>query len=239
MGDVLIGVSQHISELTLRATKLEDRNFDVIYNGVDTSIFRPLDEIKSSENEVLFAGTVVRRKGIYELFAAIPLVLDSVPSACFTIVGRLPTDKKKRQALINELLESIPFSKREAIVFADVRPYREMPEWYNRATCAVFPSLAEAYGLTCAEAMACGTPVVMTSRASGPEIIENGVTGFLCEPTDTQALAEAIITSLTNPIQSKTIASNAMLKIKQDFDISKNLQYNLSLYERLVRYGQK
>ena len=115
MADALVGASRHISELTLRAAGLVDRAFEVIYNGVDTSVFRPLADVKRSENEVLFAGTVARRKGIHELFAAIPLVLEAVPSARFTILGRLPVDGNNRKALMEELLANIPPARRRAM----------------------------------------------------------------------------------------------------------------------------
>jgi glycosyltransferase involved in cell wall biosynthesis len=113
-----------------------------------------------------------------------------------------------------------------------------MPRWYNRATCAVFPSLSEAYGLTCAEAMACGTPVVMTSRASGPELVEDGVTGFLREPTDRQSLAEAIITLLRNPVLRDTISLNALEQVNKKFEAGKIFEENISVYERLIRHGR-
>ena len=114
-----------------------------------------------------------------------------------------------------------------------------MAQFYNRAACAVFPSLAEAYGLTCAEAMACGAPVAMTSRASGPEIIEDGVSGFLREPTDPQSLAEAIIALLTDPILRRTISLNAMERVRQRFEIGRIVQENISLYERLNRHERR
>lgn len=236
LADSLVGVSKHISELTLKAAGLENRSYDVVYNGVDTSIFRELWRIQRTENVVLFAGTVSHRKGIHELFAAIPLVLEKAPTARFVIVGRLPGDQNDQKKTANDLLKEIPASLQQAIVFTGAQPYGEMPVWYNRAACAVFPSLAEAYGLTCAEAMACGTPVVMTSRASGPEIIEDGISGLLREPTDRHGLAEAIITLLTNPSLRQKISTNAMKHVYERFDISKNLQANMSLYERLVNH---
>jgi glycosyltransferase involved in cell wall biosynthesis len=234
MANALVGVSQHIGELTLKAAGLRDRMFEVIYNGVDTSVFHPLKNVERTDREVLFAGTVARRKGIHELFAAIPLVLASVPSARFIIVGRLPVEQNSRNCLMEQLLTNLNPEERQSISFMDVRPYSEMPYWYNRAACAVFPSLAEAYGLTCVEAMACGAPVVMTSRASGPEIVEDGISGFLCEPTNQQALAETIVTLLANSALRKQISSKAVERVKENFEISSKLQDNTSVYEKLV-----
>jgi len=54
----------------------------------------------------------------------------------------------------------------------------------------------EAFGLTCAEAMACGRPVVATSLASGPELVEDGISGLLADPRDPAELASKICTLL-------------------------------------------
>lgn len=234
MSDALIGVSRHISELTLRATQLGNKDFQVIHNGVDTSTFFPKKDLMRSESEVLFVGTVNRRKGIYEFFAAIPFVLEAVPHAKFTVIGRLPTSDSDRKKLIDELYSFVPADKRSAITFTDARPYEEMPSWYRKAACAVFPSLAEAFGLTCVEAMACGTPVVMTSRASGPEIVEDGVSGFLCEPTEKQKLANAIIALLKDRSLREELSKNAVEKVRRDFDIRRQLKANLQFYGELI-----
>lgn len=234
MADALIGVSRHISELTLRAAKLETRDFQVIHNGVDTSIFFPGTDTVRSESEILFVGTVNRRKKIYEFFAAIPFVLESVPHAKFTVIGRLPASDPDRKKLLDELYSLVPVDKRGAITFTDVRPYEEMPSWYRKAACVVFPSLAEAFGLICVEAMACGTPVVMTSRASGPEIVEDGVSGILCEPTDTQKLAASITMLLKDRALRQNLSKNAVEKVGRDFEIRRQLNANLQVYSGFI-----
>ena len=234
MADYLVGVTEHISRITLESMGLEGRGFSVIYNGIDTNLFCPMENISRLQDEVLFAGTVSRRKGIYEFFAAIPKVIEKKPFARFRIVGRLPNDALARERLTEELFSALNPDERKQVEFPGVRPYREMPKVYNRATCAVFPSLAEAYGLTCVEAMACGTPVIMTSRASGPELIENGVSGLLCEPTNHQALADAIIFYLDNASFREIIGQDARRHVQEKFDQNEILMKNVALYEDIL-----
>lgn len=234
MADALVGVSRHISELTMRAAHVENKEFYVIHNGVDTSIFFPKKDAVRSESEVLFVGTVNRRKGIYEFFAAIPFVLEAMPHAKFTVIGRLPTIDNDRKKIMDELYAFVPADQRGAITFTDARPYEEMSTWYRKAACAVFPSLAEAFGLTCVEAMACGTPVVMTSRASGPEIVEDGVSGFLCEPTDKLKLANAIIALLKDRTLRAEFSRKAVEKVGRDFDLRRQVKANLQFYDGLI-----
>jgi len=234
IADALVGVSEHISALTLQATGLLGKNYTVIYNGVDTSVFRPMKDTKKSPKQILFAGTVSRRKGVYELFHSMSFVFEKVPSAQLLLVGRLPVDEMVRQSFVNELLSTLRPEYRKQVTFTDAMPYSEMPVLYNRAACAVFPSLAEAYGLTCAEAMACGTPVVMTSRASGPEIVENGVSGFLCEPSDSQSLAQALISLLSDGMMRERMGKNAVMQVRQKFDSRVSLRQNLAFYQKML-----
>jgi glycosyltransferase involved in cell wall biosynthesis len=235
MADALVGVSDHVSLLTLRAFRLQNKPYQVIYNGVDTAIFYPQKRMKKNNAQVLYAGSVSRRKGIYELFNAMNFVFQKVPRARFMIVGRLPVELQARDSLMNELLSLLKPSYRKQVTFMGARPYSEMPDLYNQSTCAVFPSLAEAYGLTCVEAMACGVPVVMTSLASGPEIVEDGISGFLRDPRSPNGLSDAIVSLLCSQSLRIYMSKNALMRVKSKFDLDKVVHQNIAVYEGLLK----
>ena len=70
--------------------------------------------------------------------------------------------------------------------------HEEEAELYQKALCFLQPTqYTEAFGLTAIEALACGTPVILASKGSAPEIVQSGKTGFLCGP-DLQSYIEAI-----------------------------------------------
>lgn len=236
MADRLVGVSKFISNLTLEVFGLQNRNYQVIYNGIDTTIFHPL-EITREEREILFAGTVARRKGIYEFFAALPKVYENFPDLTVKVVGRLPYQDQKKEELLLSLRSLVPEKHYKDIQFTDARPYSEMPLWYNRATCAVFPSLAEAFGFTCVEAMACGAPVIMTSRASGPELVKHLETGMLVEPTDKNEFSNAMIELLRDRQLRQTLGSRAVEEVQNRFDWKKILNQNIDLYNGALSQG--
>ena len=78
----------------------------------------------------------------------------------------------------------------------------ELPDLYRGARMLVLPSLYEGFGLTALEAMACGTPVVVSNRSSLPEVV--GDAGVLVEADDRASIAAAIRGLLTDEALAKT-----------------------------------
>lgn len=234
--DHLIAVSQHIGQLTLEALGQQQRAFDVIYNGVDTARFAP-QPVEPDPLEILYVGTVNRRKGVFDLFNALPQVFASVPGAQLSVVGRLPAGAAG-EAMQQQLLGRLPEPMRDAVRFMGVQPHDTLPAWYARAAVAVFPSRAEAFGLTCAEAMSCGAAVVMTTQASGPELVEHNVSGLLADPTDPAALAEAIIRLLQDASLRARLGEQARAQAIARFDLDHLWQRNLDFYEKARRHAR-
>jgi len=231
MADKLIAVSDHIGKTTLDALKINHKKYDVIYNGVDTQLFRDLNFVRNND-EILFVGTVSRRKGIYELFKAYNLVLQQKPNTKLKIVGSLPEGEKKEE-LISNLLSYIPSDKYPNVRFLGRIPFESLPGYYNHASLAVFPSLAEAFGLTCAEAMACGTPVIMTSKASGPELVEDDKSGLLINVINAEEIAGKILFLLNNPFHRQKIGKAAQERVRDKFEINKISLMNQDYYSRI------
>ena len=232
--DQIIAVSEHIGKLTLRALNLDHKNYHVIYNGVDTNLFYDW-KVNRNQEEILYVGSVSRRKGILELFQAYSLVLKEKPDTKLTLVGSLP-DGEQKTTLISNLLSFLPADNHENVKFLGRIPLESLPEYYNRATIAVFPSLAEAFGLTCAEAMACGTPIIMTNRASGPELIENGKSGLLVDVKNIIDFSKKIIYLLDNPEICADLGKNAINKVFSTFDLDSIVKLNEKIYKDII-YG--
>ena len=227
-----VAVSRHILHATRRTLALGLPDALVIHNGVDTDLFTPDPLSSSTGASILYVGSVKKLKGMFELFRAFQEVHSSFPHATLTLVGAI--DRGDGGSLDEVLLASLPQSARSAVKFLGRQPLSNLPMIYQSHSIAVNTSLAEAFGLTCAEAMACGLPVVMTARGSGPELIEHQRTGLLVEPTDTPALVVAIKSLLQDSCLRQSLGKEARLAAAARFSVKAMADSSLDLYHNLI-----
>ena len=81
----------------------------------------------------------------------------------------------------------------------------------------VLPSWQESFGLAALEAMACGVPVVASRVGGLPEVVEEGVSGFLCAPEDINGMAEASIALLTDPKLHEKFSKAGLRRVQRHF----------------------
>ena len=88
--------------------------------------------------------------------------------------------------------------------------------------------------MTCVEAMACGCAVIATKAASGPELIQNGVSGLLVDPVDRHEFAAEILQLLDKRELAREFGQNARERVLALFDKQKTSQENLAMYRRIT-----
>jgi phosphatidyl-myo-inositol dimannoside synthase len=130
-------------------------------------------------------------KGIDTVIQALPKVLDAVPHASLLVVG----DGDHRPMLEGLAAQ---LGVRQKVRFAGHVAERELREFYRQAELFVMPSRQEGFGLVFLEAMAFGKPVVGSVFGGIPDVVVEGVTGYLVEYGDVGALAERLICLLTH-----------------------------------------
>jgi sugar transferase (PEP-CTERM/EpsH1 system associated) len=96
------------------------------------------------------------------------------------------------------------------------------------------PSIAEGISNTVLEAMASGLPVVATRVGGNPELVEDGVTGRLVEPRRTEALAEALLGYLNDPVLARLHGKAARQRCVAEFSLERMAARYLALYRRLA-----
>lgn len=177
-----------------------DSPVEVIPNGVDDEVFRPIsegekekvkEELSIEGRVVLYVSRMSPRKGAHVLLNAFQRVLKEVDNAILVMVGSgemLPILKAQAKFLGIE----------DRVRFMGYVPSKLLPKLYASADVFVLPSItAEAFGIVVLEAMASGVPVVATTVGGIPEVIKESGSGILVSPGDEAELAKAIVDILS------------------------------------------
>ncbi len=161
--------------------------------GVDAR-FRPLSaeecdtwsrQLDLRPGYILFVGTFEPRKNISGLLAAYALLLTRLPDAPALVLAG------SRGWLFEETMRLITrMNLQDRIIWRENVDQRSMPALYALARVLVLPSFYEGFGLPALEAMACGTPPIVSNRSSLPEVVGN--VGLLIDPDDPETLAKAL-----------------------------------------------
>jgi len=196
------------------------QNVHVLPMGVDLSgRFVPGDEAQRSAHELLFVGRLVEKKGLPHLLRAMPQVLRRVPQAKLTIAGFGP-DAQALARLADEL------GLAGAVKFLGAVPQSELPALYRKAAAFVAPFVRAASGdqeglpVALMEAVGCGCPVVAGYVPGLEDIFGPDITVATVDPSDTEALAQRIVSLLEAPNDARTRAAQLRIRLQGQLDWS-------------------
>lgn len=175
--------------------------------GVDLdNRFVPSAEDLRSENELLFVGRLVEKKGLRHLISALPLIIRSKPDAVLCVAGFGPEELQLRQQI-----EALGLQDR--VTFLGAVSQEALPTLYRRAAVMVAPFVQagdgdqEGLGLVAVEAIGCGCPVVLGNVAAASEV--QSMAPDMVELTSVQpeALASAVIRQMDLRSRSASLAA--------------------------------
>ena len=165
-----------------------------------------------------YVGTFPNWHGIEELIYSSIKVLKRFPNTKFLMVG--PYYKYAK-----ELTEKLGIS--DAYIFTGPVPYQEVPRYINAADIMVAPynpsrnELRRKYGIGSPikifEYMACGKPVITTELEPITNVVQNGKTGIIVPPGDTNSLSEALIRLLENPKNAEEMGKSARMAVEDHY----------------------
>ncbi|MDX1563787.1 MAG: glycosyltransferase [Phycisphaeraceae bacterium] len=186
----------------------------VIPPGFDEQKYQPVtaEELKRLRSrfgmhphDIYAVGRAATNKGYDLLIRSLPHVLEKVPDA--RLVLAVGANAKRDRRLIEdwkELAEQLGVTER--IQWLDYIPDEEMADRYRSAGIFALSSRYEPFGMTAAEAMACGTPTVITQHGGLQDFIEDGRHALVCDPQDPEAFGATLARPLENPDLRKTLS---------------------------------
>lgn len=184
---------------------------EILYTPAELAIFDPpRPKEKDAPLTILMMGEIGERKGAFDLLAAIPTVLETVPTARFRFAGNGETDKLSAMAKDLGVLDSV-----------DVMGWTagaDKIDAFQSADIYCLPSYAENLPVSVLEAMAARLPVVGTPIAGTPEEIIEGETGFMIQPGDIDAIASRLITLLEDEAMRVSMGLAGRARVEQYFD---------------------
>ena len=99
----------------------------------------------------------------------------------------------------------------------------------------LLPSAQESFGLAALEAMACEVPVVASRVGGLPEVVEDGVCGFLCDPDDVEGMARAAVTLLSDSRLHKRFAQAGLDRVRRQFCAGRVVPQYEAYYQEIIR----
>jgi glycogen synthase len=253
MADGVIAVSKGTRDDILRVTDVRPERIHVIYNGIDTSLYKPVAATDALERNgvdparpyVLFVGRITRQKGIVYLARAIPLI-DS--TAQVVLCAGAP-DTPQIAAEMQQAVSDAQREREGVIWIQEMLPREATIQLYSHATVFCCPSIYEPFGIINLEAMACGTPVVASNVGGIPEVVVDGETGVLVpleqqtespfEPLDPHKfsadLADAINHLLRDGALRERMAGAGRERVEREFAWAAIAKQTADLYSNLRR----
>jgi len=221
--DAKIAVSEAVIQAHSRYFK---GDWEVIPNGVSVDYFHPNgrqpEDAFIGGPRLLFLGRLDPRNGLNTILEAMPQILHYYPQAQLNVVGDGPL-RKYYDRLARPLGESVRFAG---------YVYEERPDFYGKSDLYVCPTTRASFGITLLEAMACGTPLVVSDIIGFRELVNGGREAVLVEPDKPEAWAKTIIELIGNPRRRAEMALAGLHKAKE-YAWPKIAEQVLNVYERV------
>jgi len=193
-----------------------------IYNGLNLAEFGRAD-FSSSPPLILAVGRLIAKKGFADLICACGLIAERGKSFRCEIIGEGPLENELRGQI-----ERLNLQNRVAL--SGAKPQGEVRQRLAAANVFVLPSISDPEGgmdklpTVIMEAMATALPVVSTNIGGIPEMVIENETGFLLEPADASALADAIAKVIDDRLLAQRLGHAGYQRAHELFSIEKNVR---------------
>lgn len=223
----VITFSEFSKKLVIKGLrKKKGKRVIVVSPGIDPSWFEAKRQAEGSKDLVLW-GRMEEQKGIPELLRALREVAGRIPEVRLHLIGEgNMTESYRKQAK--------DLGVQDRVNFHGWMSVDDIQEFIAKCAVGVFPSRVESFGLSMAEAMGAGLPIIATRVGALPEFIEDGVTGTLVLPGNIPALYRAILEKLENPDRAQALADAGREAVRQRFSWDQAAREMTEIYQAVL-----
>ncbi len=214
---------------------IKNKTIKTIHYGLELDKFENSDPGIYKKGLILYIGTIIRKKGVFELPEIFNLVTPQHPEARLVLIGGDSYDIATQSESTWQLLkEQFQEKDRKQVSYLGKIPYEEVQDYIKNANICVFPTFAETLGMVTIESMAMQKPVVNSNIGWAKELIIDGKSGFLVHPKNHVEYVDKINLILGDNQLAKQIGENARQRVETFFDIEKIVDENIHFYKSLI-----
>lgn len=242
LADKVVSVSSFTCDALTNDMGLPSDSIALIQNGVDTDKFTPgpkdenfISSIGLSRKKIILTvGRLVPRKGIDMAIRAMRQVVETFPDAHYVIVGGGEYQSALEQIILAEEMK-------EHVTLAGMVPDGDLLRYIRACDIFLMPNRTmpdgdtEGFGLVFREANACSKPVIGGNAGGAVEAVIDGETGVLVDGHSIDAIAEAVLNLLTNPLLSEQLGKNG-LRVALDNNTKSVANKFLKICDRLLAH---
>lgn len=236
---MIIAICENTKNRIVRDYKVNEEKITVIPAGVDINQFNPNNSGKiwrdklsiCDEKIILYVGVFTYLKGIDFMIHASKKVIDAHKNAIVVVLAGKGT--KAEEERLYRIITSLGLENK--VIFTGWVGYEDLPYLYAASDILVHPSLVEGTPLVILEAMATGKPVIATKVGGVPDMIADGVDGFIIEEKNAGQIAEKVLVLIEDEMLCKKFGENARKKIEEKFDWDLIAKRILNVYGEVIR----
>ena len=235
--DLYITVSENDRQSLLRSN-IPNEKIELIYNAVNTNsqnishntdLLRRQYSIPQNSIICIAVGRLVAIKGFDILIQTAHLLGQQLENVHFLIVG----DGQCKPELLDQV-NALGVNK--SVTFAGYQDHETVLSFVKSSEIFIMPSRYEGTPIALLEAASLGIPVIASNVGGIPELVQDQVHALLVPPDDPQSLAQAVKRIINDKKLAETLSANAVERIKEKFNIDRQLELTWSAYQKALSF---
>lgn len=223
--DYICGVSYDAIDY-VKKKLLPNKKYDMIYNPIEKGLFAEKEfGVYPEAKKILFFGKIDKRKGAYSLAQAFNIVAANVANAELVFVGYGEQE---------QVLSEINPDYQSRVVFKGFMARAELMKEIDSVFLCILPSYFEAFSMAALEVLGRQRALIYSSINSGKELIDDGKTGWLIHPDNTEHIANTIIYAFEHPEETAQIARAGYEKCKSEFSTEVIIPQLEKYYQNII-----